>query len=159
MTWDYRRNPYLLCHFNSHPHKEDDAARRSPFIRPIIISTHILTRRMTQYKFQILCSFFISTHILTRRMTIPPVPIFRKENISTHILTRRMTASLIFSLYQHAYFNSHPHEEDDCISNSYRLNYRISTHILTRRMTGTLDEDGERDDYFNSHPHEEDDLK
>ena len=37
------------CHFNSHPHEEDDESyRENPVFR--VISTHILTKRMTRWK-------------------------------------------------------------------------------------------------------------
>ena len=57
------------AYFNSHPHKEDDFCTLvyDPSLK--IISTHILTRRMTscrRFKRIMKC---ISTHILTRRMT------------------------------------------------------------------------------------------
>ena len=56
-----------------------------------IISTHILTRRMTVYsKSQGIC-IGISTHILTRRMTDLNDKGAGLWDISTHILTRRMT--------------------------------------------------------------------
>ena len=55
--------------------------------------------------------------------------------ISTHILTRRMTFHLGKSVQVLEYFNSHPHEEDDDVSNNLGWNITISTHILTRRMT------------------------
>ena len=46
-----------------------------------------------------------------------------------------MTLYRAFRTYQRAYFNSHPHEEDDH-SASLRIQVaRISTHILTKRMT------------------------
>ena len=36
------------------------------------------------------------------------------------------------------YFNSHPHEEDDELFLSSRFGHNISTHILTKRMTAIL---------------------
>ena len=100
-------------HFNSHPHEEDDAT----FLRVlsnINISTHILTKRMTQQQrplpqaymhfnshpheeddFQLVCflplSLDISTHILTKRMTNICYLSTLYSSISTHILTKRMT--------------------------------------------------------------------
>ncbi len=54
--------------FNSHPHKEDD--RESISNRsPAFLSTHILTRRMTEMSRLCGCIEILSTHILTRRMT------------------------------------------------------------------------------------------
>ena len=125
---------YYTSHFNSHPHEEDDESyRENPVFR--VISTHILTKRMTIFKdtgfdsctFQltssrrgwpdIFLSFFfciiISTHILTKRMTKKDVYVFVRKYISTHILTKRMTKL------------------------EARINgsLAISTHILTKRMT------------------------
>ena len=65
----------------------------------------------------IFLSFFfciiISTHILTKRMTKKDVYVFVRKYISTHILTKRMTISVICNCISDNYFNSHPHEEDD----------------------------------------------
>ena len=77
----------------------------------------------------------ISTHILTKRMTALPFVFLTPSNISTHILTKRMTAISRIAPAIVLYFNSHPHEEDDLISNH--------PHRFL--------------EYFNSHPHEEDD--
>ena len=78
-------------YFNSPPHKKNHIA--TTMINTVFfkISTHILTKRMTDGfpTFCILC--VISTHILTKRMTLP----------------------CAFSLISPIYFNSHPHEEDD----------------------------------------------
>ena len=124
----------------------------------IIISTHILTRRMTNTArsmiasaiFQLTSSrggwrmlspmllipFHISTHILTRRMTATTFLICPRVRISTHILTRRMTFLCRFRTIYNLYFNSHPHEEDDADNSVFASPFR----------------------YFNSHPHEEDDV-
>ena len=81
-----------------------------------LISTHILTKRMTaeeEYEkvlkeFQLTSSrrgwrwirwhklkcFIISTHILTKRMTAHASEFPLYQNISTHILTKRMTRSV-----------------------------------------------------------------
>ena len=144
-----------VMHFNSHPHEEDDESyRENPVFR--VISTHILTKRMTIFKdtgfdsctFQltssrrgwpdIFLSFFfciiISTHILTKRMTLWWLLCSSPFDISTHILTKRMT---IFSM-----------------ASSSALIFQLTSSrrgwltILIRRRTQW---------YFNSHPHEEDD--
>ena len=99
-------------YFNSHPHEEDD------------FKTHTVCNKRA-----------ISTHILTKRMTkhgkIPNSLLV----ISTHILTKRMTSMSFGSRGFLAYFNSHPHEEDDWL------------RIMERW----------KKIHFNSHPHEEDD--
>ena len=84
--------PAILVYFNSHPHEEDDESyRENPVFR--VISTHILTKRMTRWKWLLDTWPYISTHILTKRMT-------------RHF-------PLFLLLYHH--FNSHPHEEDDLV--------------------------------------------
>ena len=79
-----------------------------------IISTHILTKRMTLRMAKASIHVTISTHILTKRMTILNIPQATYSNISTHILTKRMTIYLRAPFSSSLYFNSHPHEEDDC---------------------------------------------
>ena len=99
-------------HFNSHPHEEDAPLPRL-YIHRSVISTHILTKRMTM--------FWLNS------MDV--------EFISTHILTKRMTYSYFFTT-PFQYFNSHPHEEDDVTPFKVMLfMFGISTHILTKRMT------------------------
>ena len=62
-------------------------------------------------------SELISTHILTKRMTMDKLDMFKQTGISTHILTKRMTNFHGDDELFTGYFNSHPHEEDD----EYRL--------------------------------------
>ena len=100
-------------YFNSHPHEEDD---------------HIKANANHQWG--------ISTHILTKRMTESNYYVFKYWSISTHILTKRMTNFVELKNLVFDYFNSHPHEEDDCHNT-------LSPFLLYS--------------YFNSHPHEEDD--
>ena len=57
--------------------------------------------------------FIISTHILTRRMTGTWDHTERARAISTHILTRRMTSMEGVKNAETVNFNSHPHKEDD----------------------------------------------
>ena len=60
-------------------------------IQQMIISTHSLTRRLTNTDF-LYCQFeSISTHSLTRRLTYGYVCYKQFYNISTHSLTRRLT--------------------------------------------------------------------
>ena len=123
-------------YFNSHPHEEDDAAESGSSYFAFIISTHILTKRMTpsgifhksagifqltssrrgwrQFLEKCYCICYISTHILTKRMTAGAFYPIKQFFISTHILTKRMTNPFLSPTYQPSNFNSHPHEEDDC---------------------------------------------
>ena len=150
---------YQLTHknFNSHPHEEDDhhipksqdrigafqltSSRRGWLYRTgslghySVISTHILTKRMTEKPLPGIRKEHISTHILTKRMTVSLSTYTSYIEISTHILTKRMTVVVIshqftitfqltssrrgwhpghlMALVDSIYFNSHPHEEDD----------------------------------------------
>ena len=122
-------------HFNSHPHKEDDGLCASVWFC-MLISTHILTKRMTYFPLFCFALNPISTHILTKRMTTHDrlsVPHQSHFNSHPHEEDDYLFAHL---LVLHHHFNSHPHEEDDCI--------RLCFHIVEL--------------YFNSHPHEEDDV-
>ena len=121
-------------YFNSHPHEEDDLMVAYDD-SVLIISTHILTKRMTQRYCRWIKRVNISTHILTKRMTDLDNIIGGGVPISTHILTKRMTVLAQSGLTAEEHFNSHPHEEDDSVEMSA---YRVPYH-------------------FNSHPHEEDD--
>ena len=103
----------ILEYFNSHPHEEDDDAPPPPAKQSTIISTHILTKRMTGTVESAGTNKAISTHILTKRMTKDCISLFLSWNISTHILTKRMTKEIRMCTV---------------ITN-------ISTHILTKRMT------------------------
>ena len=110
-------HPLLSCHqfrryFNSHPHEEDDQERH-----------------------ECQCLFLISTHILTKRMTGFGWFLGLKRNdFNSHPHEEDDPASWIpRSSYRH--FNSHPHEEDDLVLSAPRLHRCISTHILTKRMT------------------------
>ena len=137
---------------------------------------------MTSTRKHTAAKIIISTHILTRRMTNRPLCCCRCLFISTHILTRRMTStSFILSISQifqltssrggwqfmavlgdqksgfqltssrggwrpdnfqelvRNHFNSHPHEEDDKPVRIQLSWHIISTHILTRRMTWLCD--------------------
>ena len=91
MTWYSILTMIGKKHFNSHPHEEDDSKIGTPYVygafqltssrrgwRDITatafpffgISTHILTKRMTEITCNPSISNYISTHILTKRMTI-----------------------------------------------------------------------------------------
>ena len=124
-------------YFNSPPHKKN----------------HIATTMINTVFFK------ISTHILTKRMTdgFPTFCILCV--ISTHILTKRMTVSVQTPSPRILYFNSHPHEEDDIspTSGSFaKIPFQLTSSrrgwpiFLMSTSVGM---------YFNSHPHEEDDRQ
>ena len=56
-------------YFNSQPHKEADDGSEATTGRPVYISTHSLTRRLTSVQNTKLRNENISTHSLTRRLT------------------------------------------------------------------------------------------
>ena len=122
-------------YFNSQPHKEADDLEASVFCPACDISTHSLTRRLTQvckWSKQADC---ISTHSLTRRLTaiIVQHPAFPKNfNSQPH-----KEADVFQFPYQHQFqhFNSQPHKEADDKINDVKYDDAISTHSLTRRLT------------------------
>ena len=154
MTMKQSQQVYV-DYFNSHPHEEDDLFLIYVWI-VWVISTHILTKRMTTvvwltrhcHSFQLTSSRrgwqlipvtlkniqFISTHILTKRMTTGSTTTISAGSISTHILTKRMTGERVMK-----------HNENIFQLTSSRRGWRviqftlthihISTHILTKRMT------------------------
>ena len=79
-----------LQHFNSHPHKEDDTFADVPD-RIKDISTHILTRRMTQlHRYELRYCTDFNSHPHKEDDCL----FYRQE-------------------FHFQYFNSHPHKEDD----------------------------------------------
>ena len=70
----FRQFRLSYLYFNSHPHEEDDFVS-SDFPHALSISTHILTKRMTDITCNCNNRYRISTHILTKRMTKSPTSI------------------------------------------------------------------------------------
>ena len=129
-------------------------------LSPVLhISTHILTKRMTNVVIARGESLlYFNSHPHEEDDLSFSYSLFRLSTISTHILTKRMT--LLFKAFAQSlqYFNSHPHEEDDVRpQDPFLISLNISTHILTKRMTCTSTTGKCVYNYFNSHPHEEDD--
>ena len=89
-------------YFNSHPHEEDDRLQESPRLAQII-STHILTKRMTILKVGSISILNISTHILTKRMTA----ILNKNNlfkIAYYISNKHFISIVDIFFHFHIYF-------------------------------------------------------
>ena len=82
---------YAWTHFNSQPHKEADFGEAIKYLKRGIISTHSLTRRLTDMIGGIEEAMNISTHSLTRRLTLKHKCLYAPNLISTHSLTRRLT--------------------------------------------------------------------
>ena len=146
----------LIVHFNSHPHKEDDAVAPAVASQKLI-STHILTKRMTgTHAASSLCMVFQLTS--SRRGWRSWCCSYELCNcISTHILTKRMTLSPFFKMYVKifqltssqrgwlfAYFSLFWIKTFQLTSSRRGWHWKhlqaiqkseISTHILTKRMT------------------------
>ena len=127
----------------------------------INISTHSLTRRLTDIGWHGHKSDDISTHSLTRRLTKILCTMQRKYGISTHSLTRRLTPHPLLLSKFVANFNSQPHKEADHLLLYFCVSFQhfnsqphkeaddefpdscaacfISTHSLTRRLTAISD--------------------
>ena len=69
-----------------------------------IISTHSLTRRLTDNEAMLRERLSISTHSLTRRLTLVCVYTDKEYAISTHSLTRRLTLMLLQNLVKERLF-------------------------------------------------------
>ena len=76
------------------------------------ISTHSLTRRLTEADGNAAERGTISTHSLTRRLTKNAYNSVFCRSISTHSLTRRLTVGESPG-EEKSYFNSQPHKEAD----------------------------------------------
>ena len=78
-------------HFNSQPHEEADRERNVWGGSGTLISTHSLTKRLTEQAKERGKLTDISTHSLTKRLTIIDTPLIYAILISTHSLTKRLT--------------------------------------------------------------------
>ena len=123
-----------------------------------MISTHILSQRMTMLTPEYLYRITISTHILSQRMTaIVSGYMIRDFHFDSHPLTEDDTDEM-GNIDTWIDFDSHPLTEDDEVAAlTITLASGISTHILSQRMT----QDGYYWDSWNSdfdsHPLTEDD--
>ena len=150
---------YECCNFNSHPHEEDDAVDYAEK-HYNVISTHILTKRMTR---RITTTFMVSDYfnshpheeddsylvliteqedafqLTSSRRGWPKKTSKQRKWQLFQLTSSRRGWPLLFIAFAQSlqYFNSHPHEEDDSASRSF-LDFLK---------------------YFNSHPHEEDDVR
>ena len=123
----------VTLHFNSQPHKEADG-KQCISVTFSIISTHSLTRRLTDNTEQKGKLIWISTHSLTRRLTEEMGKIKLSNIISTHSLTRRLTCHLVKSSPVSDYFNSQPHKEADFLPN--HLHDHLQLFQLTASQGG-----------------------
>ena len=99
---------------------------------------------------------YISTHSLTKRLTQLINCEKQNSNISTHSLTKRLTRTTRKTVKKWKYFNSQPHEEaDDAGKLVLFYDGEISTHSLTKRLTAAKRIASRPARYFNSQPHEE----
>ena len=157
---------YSICgtpqfHFNSQPHKEADESWLAYNRMVSHISTHSLTRRLTEHmgRYLMMCKIFqltasqggwhllvyhktkflyISTHSLTRRLTVLTTATVPQQYISTHSLTRRLT-EIWRKVKMLSQISTHSLTRRLTIFRSYTIIVRwISTHSLTRRLTAML---------------------
>ena len=156
--WPFCFPPFVLSwYFNSQPHEEADVDNPDPYIVNSI-STHSLTKRLTDILILSQNSVSISTHSLTKRLTWNPGrQTGRCENFNSQpheeADTDTRCVTFIYGLFQltasrrgwrslrrdirfSGYFNSQPHEEADGHWRGGRCDCRtISTHSLTKRLT------------------------
>ena len=167
-------------YFNSQPHEEADPAKQTAWLWADI-STHSLTKRLTEIQRHISAALCISTHSLTKRLTLRIIIcvnfyiyfnsqpheeadaratwLQEQIDISTHSLTKRLTIGVAAGLDSTGYFNSQPHEEADELRHEPFFSCCIiSTHSLTKRLTSKNEYTGIFKKYFNSQPHEEADA-
>ena len=147
----------LHPHFNSHPHEEDDTREIQNHWKSWHFNSH--PHEEDDYSSEHRGSGKdISTHILTKRMTRNCGSCSWKRVFQLTSSRRGWQFPVTWNTGDDYYFNSHPHEEDDRISDivlspniSFQLTssrrgwhmvlteypgyYLISTHILTKRMT------------------------
>ena len=104
------------------------------------ISTHILTRRMTEksIKHQLL-SFYFNSHPHKEDDTINMTIFFSNPLFQLTSSQGGWHNIVITKKSPKRNFNSHPHKEDDHAKIEVNRDKAISTHILTRRMTSGRD--------------------
>ena len=85
-----RRGGSCNFYFNSQPHEEADF-NIWILLALIFISTHSLTKRLTNPAKENAGNVYISTHSLTKRLTYNSVLTVSSVFISTHSLTKRLT--------------------------------------------------------------------
>ena len=157
LTRQLRRRLLLFLHFNSQPHEEADGSKESEPCDGWIFQ---LTASRRGWQFSMLYSkplIFISTHSLTKRLTEEATKILqmvafqltasrrgwhKKSQSNKKLLTFQLTASRRGWLrtrtsrsWPTTYFNSQPHEEADDFLSLWYLVRNISTHSLTKRLT------------------------
>ena len=145
-------------YFNSQPHKEADDLEASVFCPACDISTHSLTRRLTQvckWSKQADC---ISTHSLTRRLTaiIVQHPAFPKNFNSQPHKEADIFSNASFSLF--AYFNSQPHKEADVFQFPYQHQFQHFNSQPHKEADGNDNRRSNGNCNFNSQPYKEADI-
>ena len=97
------------------------------------ISTHSLTKRLTEIvRLSEECEK-ISTHSLTKRLTVVVDYAMEYTSISTHSLTKRLTMLTLYKKGLGIYFNSQPHEEADSHLMMIQLSICIFQLTASRR--------------------------
>ena len=122
-----------VMHFNSHPHEEDDF-RACLDGRREDISTHILTKRMTESPELHRCRVIFQLTSSRRGWRFSKILALIAVHFNSHPHEEDDQVEMA-TRYMTLHFNSHPHEEDDESSYGAICGQFISTHILTKRMT------------------------
>ena len=153
--WPFCFPPFVLSwYFNSQPHEEADVDNPDPYIVNSI-STHSLTKRLTDILILSQNSVSISNHSLTKRLTVTSAwyPLFWLFQLTAsrrgwRPLTRR-------KMWLPHYFNSQPHEEADAslvICIAWEVIFQLTASRRGwRNVLGKL----RHWEDFNSQPHEE----
>ena len=125
------------CYCPSHPHKEDDVVA-DIIGSNVLISTHILTRRMTGTAKRISgTDTFQLTSSQGGWQEQNPIHSVLPDYFNSHP-HKEDDKTIFIHAYMVLDFNSHPHKEDDNDGRKKRGTWKgISTHILTRRMTAS----------------------
>ena len=143
-------------YFNSQPHEEADGSPVRAYCN-WNISTHSLTKRLTERRYIWLTSYMyfnsqpheeadpygrytadsqsISTHSLTKRLTWTDGQKYLKSVFQLTASRRGWRQTQLMRWAASGNFNSQPHEEADGKIYSRSGKSKISTHSLTKRLT------------------------
>ena len=146
------------CHFyfNSQPHEEADETPNGYVLGKINISTHSLTRRLTQRICHGITPFSFQLTASRGGWRYSEKEYYKAISISTHSLTRRLTAIVLLVKNWDTVFQLTASRGGwRQLINCEKQNSNISTHSLTRRLTKFGIYCGYYWYNFNSQPHEE----
>ena len=124
------------ANFNSHPHEEDDNRQPNRCIRKIYFNSHPHEEDDMSKHWNIIEVCNISTHILTKRMTnSTPWTITWKNYFNSHPHEEDDKKSVESHISEAVFQLTSSRRGWRCTFIPFRLCKFISTHILTKRMT------------------------